>query len=136
MMLNCYTVADALNALHLDAGANDELVTSLVEALPDFIEQVTGMTAAEQEHPIAQASLGYMYFMGYGVNQNYAEAAKWSLKAAEHGHVQSQANMGLMYYQGYGVRQDNTEAVKWLRKAAEQGHKDAQNLLIDLGQTW
>ena len=47
-MLGNYTVDDARNALHLDAGTNDELVTSLVEALPDYIEQVTGMTAAQQ----------------------------------------------------------------------------------------
>ena len=48
-MLANYTVADARNALHLDEGTNDELVSSLVEALPDYIEQVTGMTAAQQE---------------------------------------------------------------------------------------
>lgn len=49
MALANYTVEDARNALHVDAGANDELIYSLVEALPDYIEQVTGMTAAQQE---------------------------------------------------------------------------------------
>lgn len=48
-MLANYTIYDARNALHLDEGDNDELVCSLVEALPDYIEQVTGMTAARQE---------------------------------------------------------------------------------------
>jgi len=48
-MLANYTIYDARNALHLDEGDNDELVCSLVEALPDYIEQVTGMTQAQQE---------------------------------------------------------------------------------------
>lgn len=47
-MLANYTATDARNALHLDAGTNDDLIDSLVEALPDYIEQVTGMTAAQQ----------------------------------------------------------------------------------------
>lgn len=49
MALANYTLEDARNALHVDAGANDDLIDSLVEALPDYIEQVTGMTQAQQE---------------------------------------------------------------------------------------
>ena len=48
-MLSNYTVEDARNALHLDEGTNDELVLSLVRALPDYIEQVTGMSQGQQE---------------------------------------------------------------------------------------
>jgi len=57
-MLANYTVADARNALHLDEGTYDELVTSLVEALPDYIEQVTGMTAEQQGTEPLVATVG------------------------------------------------------------------------------
>ena len=40
---------------------------------------------AQQGDAKAQYSLGNMYFHGYPVKQNYAEAAKWYRKGAEQG---------------------------------------------------
>ena len=38
----------ALEVLHVDAGANDALIESLLAALPDYIEVTTGLTADQQ----------------------------------------------------------------------------------------
>lgn len=86
-------------------------------------------TAAEQEHPGAEHSLGIMYRKGMGVPQDYTEAVRWSRRAAEQGHPVAQYNLGIIYYKGMGVPQDYAEAVRWLRRAAEQEHPGAQKYL-------
>ena len=82
--------------------------------------------AAEQGDVKTQNILGLMYDSGKGVQQDYAEAAKWYRKAAEQGYADAQYNLGGMYANGEGVQQDDTEAVKWYRKAAEHGDAGAQ----------
>ncbi len=66
---------------------------------------------------------------GEGVEQDYAEAAKWYRKAAEQGVGEAQFNLGGCYYKGQGVEQDYKEAVKWFSKAADQGVAEAQHSL-------
>ena len=39
---------------------------------------------------MAQFSLGLLYANGYGVNQDYVEAAKWFRLAADQGHLDAQ----------------------------------------------
>ena len=82
--------------------------------------------AAERGDAEAQALLAEFYSLGYGVPQDYREAAKWLRKAAEQGHAGAQAGLGASYVSGKGVPQDWREAAKWLRKAAKQGHAKAQ----------
>jgi len=81
---------------------------------------------AEQGDSDAQYNLGYMYYNGEGVVQDYKEAVKWYRKAAEQGDSDAQLGLGNKYYNGQGVRKDYKEAVKWYRKAAEQGDSSAQ----------
>ena len=81
---------------------------------------------AEQGHSDAQYNLGYMYYNGEGVVQDYKEAVKWYRKAAEQGDADAQYNLGGMYKNGQGVVQNYKEAVKWTRKSAEQGDSYAQ----------
>lgn len=83
--------------------------------------------AAEQGDANAQSRLGYSYFEGKGVEQNYAEAVKWFRRAAEQGDVYAQNGLGNMYFEGKGTEQSYTEAVKWYCKAAKQGDAYAQN---------
>ena len=68
---------------------------------------------AESGDVEAQFNLGDMYLNGWGVSQNYTEAAKWYRKAAEQGFAGAQVNLGYMYNNGQGVAQDYSEAVKW-----------------------
>ena len=85
--------------------------------------------AAEKGNVTAQYNLGKCYYNGEGVNQDYAEAARWYRKAAEQGAAAAQCDLGICYYYGQGVKQDYGEAVKWYRKAAEQGNIIAQYCL-------
>lgn len=62
----------------------------------------------------AQAYLGFMYANGYGVPQNYIEAANWLRLASEQGYPAAQYWLGLMYDKGHGVPQDYVQAYKWL----------------------
>jgi len=73
---------------------------------------------AEQGDASAQFNLGVMYDNGWGVPQNYTEAAKWYRQAAEQGQADAQNNLGVMYLQGQGVPQDYTLAYSWLNLAA------------------
>lgn len=74
----------------------------------------------------SQLLLGRAYVGGFGVKQDYAEAAKWFHKAAERGSPLAQVALGRMYDEGLGVSQDYHEALKWYRKAADQGVANAQ----------
>ena len=74
----------------------------------------------------AQFELAQRYAFGNGVEQNYAEAAKWYRKAAEQDYADAQFELARCYDTGCGVRKNDVEAAKWYRKAAEQGHGDAQ----------
>ena len=85
------------------------------------------LKAAEQGDADAQRQIGYMYYKGEGVEQNYKEAAEWFLKAAEQGHARAQNNIGYMYENGTGVLQNYQESMVWYLKAAEQGDADAQH---------
>jgi len=85
--------------------------------------------AAQQGHTRAQATVGFCYFKGLGVRQNYEEGAKWYRKAAEKGNAEAQHNLGKCYCEGLGVEKNTQEAILWYRRAAEQGNQHAQHSL-------
>ena len=45
------------------------------------------MKKAEAGDAVAQSNLGYRYYFGIGVTQDYKEAVKWYRKSAEHGYA-------------------------------------------------
>lgn len=60
------TLSEALNVLHVDAGANDDLVLSLLDAIPGYIETATGMTANQQfAEPIVRTCAGFLLILWY-----------------------------------------------------------------------
>ena len=79
----------------------------------------------------AQYYLGFMYYHGQGVRQDYAKAGDWFGKAAGAGHKEAQYYLGFMYCHGQGVNQDDKESAKWFGKAARNDHAQAQNALGD-----
>ena len=85
---------------------------------------------ANQGNKEGEYYLGYCYYYGKGIKQDYNEAVKWYKLAADQGYETAQYNLGECYYYGEGVKQDYYEAVKWYKLAAEQGYKSAQ---CDLG---
>ncbi len=86
--------------------------------------------AADAGDATAQFNLGIIYANGYGVTQEYDQAAYWFRKAAEKGDDAAQFNLGVMYASGQGVPQNYAEAVSWYHKAARQGNTNAH---VNLG---
>jgi hypothetical protein len=110
--------------------------------------------AAKRKHREARFNLGWCYYYGYGVSQDYKKAAKWYLEHletpdpniryslvppeqaqqlvfrnkmdAEKGDARSQYSWALANEIGEYVSQNYAEAAKWFRCAAEQGNRDAQ----------
>lgn len=70
--------------------------------------------------------LGTLYNFGYGVREDYKEAAKWYAKASDKGYAFAQFNLGVMYENGLGVNQDYATALKLYQKAVDQGDVDAE----------
>ena len=89
--------------------------------------------SAKRGNADGQYLLGWMYYYGYGVQQDYVMAERWSRRAAERGHKEAQYNLGRIYERGHGVENNYVEAVRWYRAAAEQGCCDAQ---CDLGRMY
>ena len=62
-MLN---LTDALNVLRLDSGANDALVNSLLDAIPEYIEVTTGMSIEQQKtDPLVDTVSGFLLTLWY-----------------------------------------------------------------------
>tara|TARA_B100000315_G_scaffold260404_1_gene321480 strand:+ start:4120 stop:4755 length:636 start_codon:yes stop_codon:yes gene_type:complete len=82
--------------------------------------------ASESGHVEAQYTLGRMYSLGWGVEQNQQRAAHWWRQAAEAGHANAQYTLGQIYFFAKDVPQDYVRAAHWWRQAAEEGHVEAQ----------
>ena len=87
---------------------------------------------AAQGRSTPRRHLGFLYYCGQGVPQDYAQAAQWYRKAADQGDELAQFQVGEMYRQGQGVPQDYAQAVDWLRKSAEQGFDEAAWSLAEM----
>ncbi len=99
-----------------DAFDNGDYATALAEFRP----------LAEEGSYYAQFYLGFMYYNGNGVLQDYKEAAKWYTLSAEQGDGDAQNNLAVMYEKGQGVLQDYKESFRLYSLAVENGNKKAQ----------
>ena len=60
------TLTEALNVLRVDAGVNDDLILSLLDAMPTYIEQTTGMSIAQQEEePLVRTCCNFLLILWY-----------------------------------------------------------------------
>lgn len=71
------------------------------------------------------AGLGYLYYKGLGVPQDYGAAADWFRRAAEQGQPEAQLFLGTLFYNGVGVRQSYVQAYKWCDLAQSNGASQA-----------
>lgn len=85
--------------------------------------------AAKQGNAPAQCVIGYCFYKGEGVHQDYSMAAYWYRKAADQGYAFAQYAIGVCYYNGEGVTQNTEMAAYWWRLAAKQGHEESQKWL-------
>ena len=75
----------------------------------------------------ATRQLAEMYYVGRGgVEQDFAEAARWYEKLAKLGDPRAQTSLGLMYARGYGVAKNLETARRWWSFAASQNDPGAQ----------
>ena len=88
--------------------------------------------AAEEGLDLAQYNLAILYFTGQGVEQDAAEAFRWTELAALQGHVAAQFNLGSLYYAGDGVKADVDKAVEMFEGAARAGHANAALILANM----
>ena len=103
------------------------LVLALMIALPSLADELDDLRKdAVQGNASAQFRVGFMYYYGEGVPQDYKEAIKWYRLAADQGDADAQFWVGVMYYKGEGVPQDFVQAHMWHNLAAAKGNEDAR----------
>lgn len=68
------TLKDAMNAIHLDAGINDDVAKALFDAIPNYIEEQTGMSKEQQETEPLITPATYLIF-GMWYDRNYEQNA-------------------------------------------------------------
>lgn len=60
------TLAEGLQVLRLDAGYNDDLVQSLLDGAPNYIETATGLKIENQgSEPLCQTVTGFLLKLWY-----------------------------------------------------------------------
>lgn len=60
------TLTEACNVLHVDEGANDELINALRLALPSYIETTTGLPEGMQDvEPLVKTVEGFLLTLWY-----------------------------------------------------------------------
>ena len=81
--------------------------------------------AAVQGHAEAQCYLGFFYYYGYGVEQDYSKAVYWFQKATDQGHAGGQYHLAVCHQFGFGVEK-NIQKAKQLSDLATKGDAEAQ----------
>ena len=60
------TLNDACDVLRVNPGDNDDLITSLLDAIPDYIEVTTGMSLNDQSaEPLVDTVSGFLLKLWY-----------------------------------------------------------------------
>lgn len=81
-----------------------------------------------------QYRIGKLFSFGYGVEQDYGEAAKWYEKAVADGNPFAAYALGSLYRRGQGVEQDDGKAFALYRMAAEDKDKPNAYAAYELGR--
>ncbi|MDE6536245.1 MAG: protein kinase [Muribaculaceae bacterium] len=89
-------------------------------------------SGAEGGNVIAIEEMGYKYYEGFGVKQDYAESIRWLSKAAEMGSSTALPSLGIMYRDGLGTDPDLRRAEDCFLRGAEAGNSYSAYLLARL----
>lgn len=73
--------------------------------------------AAQNGEPNGYFLLGFFYYQGEGITQNFTEAIKWFKKAANNGLSNSYGFLGACYI----TQKNYVEAINWFKKAINNG---------------
>ena len=81
--------------------------------------------------------VGKMYAMGYGVGQDYLEAALWYERAVQHNNYPFAAYaLGCLYLRGQGVEGDEEQALELFLTAAEHEKQPNAYAMYELGRMY
>ena len=80
---------------------------------------------AEQGMAKAQYGIAFMLESGWGVVQDFNEAAHWYKLSAQKGHRKAQFNLGRMYIEGRGIELNKGIGFFWIQSAADLGEQRA-----------
>jgi uncharacterized protein len=86
------------------------------------------LDSAKNGDSYSQLLLGYKYYNGQDVAQDFEEALQWYKKAAKQGYADAQIYLGMMYHNGEGTSVDYITAHMWFNLAAAEGHNRAEEL--------
>ncbi len=81
---------------------------------------------AENGDVNAQWKLGFKYYNGQGVEQDYTKAFHYWKMVADKGYPEAQYYLGFLYSKGQCVEQDYAKAAYYYELAAKQGHASSQ----------
>jgi len=81
---------------------------------------------------VSQFYLGTLFENGWGVPQDYVEAAQWYRKAADQGNVGAQSALGMLYLLGKGVPQDIVLAHMWVNLSVSKSPAELQRAGAEL----
>lgn len=101
-------------------------VVFLIAALSKALKWLRKAADRSDANPLAQFNLGYMYYYGWGVPKDYAEAAKWFRVAADCDDARAQLLLGTLYALSQGVPNDLVLAFMWVNLAGAHDDPDAQ----------
>ena len=84
--------------------------------------------AAEHGYVASQWMIGFMYFNGFGIDQDYTKAREIFEKLEEQGIEleETQFWLGELYEYGRGTKKDYKKACEWYEKASKQGNPVAK----------
>lgn len=83
-----------------------------------------------------QYRIGKLFSFGYGVEQDYMQAAVWYEKAVAEGNPFAAYSLGSLYRRGQGVTQDDEKAFSLYRLAAEHESKPNAYAMYELGRMY
>lgn len=106
------------------------LISPLTDAIENHRWEIAGLLhkAGWRTHKFSE--LGWMYYQGLGVEQDYTKALNYFTMEAERGGDRTARRMlGWLHEKALGVEQDYSKAIFWYQKAAYQEDSKAQNRL-------
>ncbi len=110
-----YEIADLYRKKLVDG--EDRSAELYRKALVGFLE---AEKRAKTIKPYLQYRIGRMYYDGYGVKQDYAEALKWLERAAAGGNNLAVNTVAEMYRKGEGIASDPKRAAKILEQNSDK----------------
>lgn len=117
-----------------DYGKSEFLIAQLADTVTDeenifFKSAYEHLKKADElGNSNAAALLGQMYYGGFGVAKDYAEALAWFKKGMDHGDADAQALYGGMIYNGEGIKRDEGRGAKIVEEAYFKGSAEGERL--------